>query len=70
MGSNIQKSDVKFFFNFNKSWIGRGPVNWPVRRPDRNPLDFKFENTKQLVYVEPINNLQQRITNNVFVLTK
>ena len=28
---------------FTGQWIGRrGPVEWPPRSPDRNPLDFNF----------------------------
>lgn len=52
--------------NFGNHWIGRGgPVAWPPRSPDLNPLDFFFwGHCKSLVYSQPINNvevLRQRI---------
>ncbi|EFN69121.1 hypothetical protein EAG_14837, partial [Camponotus floridanus] len=29
--------------NFGNKWIGRGgPIPWPARSPDLNPLDFFF----------------------------
>jgi hypothetical protein len=53
---------------FSEQWIGRGgPVNWPARSPDRNPLDFwLWRHLKTLVYSAPINDLegkQQRVQN-------
>lgn len=47
-------------------WIGRaGPVPWPARSPDLNPLDFYlWGHVKQIVYSRPIDNindLRQRI---------
>lgn len=47
--------------NFNGRWIGRnGPIAWPPRSPDLNPLDFfLWGHMKQLVYAEPIDTLEQ-----------
>lgn len=41
---------------FPNRWIGRnGPVHWPARSPDLNPLDFFFwGHMKQLVYETPV----------------
>lgn len=51
---------------YQNRWIGRGgPVSWPPRSPDLNPLDFYlWGHIKQLVYSRPIPNidvLRQRI---------
>lgn len=51
---------------YGNRWIGRGgPVPWPPRSPDLNPLDFYlWGHLKQLVYSRPIRNvdvLRQRI---------
>lgn len=51
---------------YRNRWIGRGgPVPWPARSPDLNPLDFYlWGHIKQLVYSRPIPNidvLRQRI---------
>ena len=45
---------------FENRWIGRGgPIPWPARSPDLNPLDFwLWGYMKQLVYATPINNVQ------------
>lgn len=58
--------------NFGNKWIGRGgPIPWPARSPDLNPLDFFFwGHLKTLVYSTPVltlEELQQRIefTSNV-----
>lgn len=56
--------------HFRNQWIGnRGPVSWPPRSPDLNPLDFYFwGHLKQLVYSEEItsiNHLRQRINDSV-----
>lgn len=42
-------------------WIGRGgPVNWPARSPDLNPLDFYlWGHMKQLVYSVEIDTREQ-----------
>lgn len=53
---------------FGHRWIGRGgPVAWPPRSPDLNPLDFYlWGHLKTLVYSEPVNNaaeLRERINN-------
>lgn len=52
--------------NYGSNWIGRGgPVLWPPRSPDLNPLDFfVWGFCKSLVYSAPIDNveiLRQRI---------
>jgi hypothetical protein len=46
--------------NFGEQWIGRGgPVNWPARSPDLNPLDRSlWGHLRALVYSAPINGLQ------------
>lgn len=43
---------------FGEQWIGRGgPVPWPPRSPDLNPLDYFFwGRIKQLVYCTPVEN--------------
>lgn len=51
---------------YGERWIGRGgPVAWPPRSPDLNPLDyFLWGYLKTLVYSVPIENeaqLQERI---------
>jgi hypothetical protein len=53
---------------FGERWIGRGgPVNWPTRSPDLNPLDFwLWEHLKALIYSAPMNDsegLQERVEN-------
>lgn len=60
--------DVRQFLNqhFREKWIGRGgPVSWPPRSPDLNPIDFFLWGTlKSLVYERPVNtraDLLQRI---------
>ncbi|KOC61690.1 hypothetical protein WH47_05838, partial [Habropoda laboriosa] len=42
-------------------WIGREePINWPVRSPDLNPLDFYlWRHLKFLVYNTPVNNVEE-----------
>lgn len=47
--------------NFPNRWIGRfGPVSWPPRSPDLTSCDFfLWGYMKNLVYSEPIDNLQQ-----------
>lgn len=46
---------------FGNSWIGRGgPVPWPARSPDLNPLDFSFWGfMKNEVYAVEIHNEEQ-----------
>lgn len=43
---------------YRQQWIGRGgPVPWPARSPDLNPLDFFFwSRIKDLVYSTPVEN--------------
>jgi hypothetical protein len=45
---------------FNVQWIGRGgPVAWPARSPDLNPLDFwLWGHLKTLVYSTPVDDIQ------------
>ena len=52
---------------FPNRWIGRGgPVSWPPRSPDLNPLDYYlWGHVKDLVYATPIEHeaeLMPRIT--------
>lgn len=46
---------------FDQRWIGRGgPVSWPARSPDLNPLDFfLWGYLKSLVYARPVNNIDE-----------
>ena len=46
---------------FPERWIGRGgPVGWPPRSPDLNPLDFYFwGHIKTMVYVTEVNSEQE-----------
>ncbi|GBP27130.1 hypothetical protein EVAR_16801_1 [Eumeta japonica] len=46
---------------FPARWIGRlGPILWPPRSPDLNPLDFYYWGClKEKVYEKPIQNVQQ-----------
>lgn len=51
---------------FPSKWIGRGgPVAWPARSPDLNPLDFfLWGHLKSVIYegeVDDVNTLQRRI---------
>lgn len=51
---------------FAGRWLGRsGPINWPARSPDLNPLDFFFWGfLKEAVYATPVtdvDNLKQRV---------
>ena len=45
---------------FNHRWIGRnGPVLWPPRSPDLNPIDFfLWGHVKEMVYETLIENAQ------------
>lgn len=47
--------------SFPNRWIGRsGPVQWPARSPDLNPLDFFFwGHCKDGVYHEPVNDVDE-----------
>lgn len=52
--------------NYGNNWIGRGgPVEWPARSPDLNPLDFYlWGHCKALVYdgaIANVDELRQRI---------
>lgn len=44
---------------YANQWIGRGgPVNWPARSPDLNPLDFCIWGyLKSLIYTNPVENI-------------
>jgi len=46
---------------FPERWIGRGgPIAWPPRSPDCNPLDFYlWGHVKSLVYATPVESLDQ-----------
>ncbi|EZA49064.1 hypothetical protein X777_12801, partial [Ooceraea biroi] len=54
-----QLSLQNFLNETYNNWIGRGgPVPWPPRSPDFNPLDFCIWGyLKSLVYSRPINNV-------------
>lgn len=47
--------------HFPERWIGNnGPIMWPPRSPDLNPLDFFYwGHMKQLVYAEPSNTREE-----------
>ena len=42
--------------HFPNRWIGRGgPISWPARSPDLNPIDFYlWGHLKSLVYETPV----------------
>lgn len=46
---------------FHNRWIGRGgPIEWPPRSPDMNPLDFFFWGyCKSLVYARPVDTVEE-----------
>lgn len=55
---------------YGEKWIGRGgPVPWPPRSPDLNPLDFfLWGHLKNIVYSTPVDSvedLRQRIENGI-----
>lgn len=45
---------------YPERWIGRlGPILWPPRSPDLNPLDFFYWGClKDIVYATPITNIE------------
>ena len=45
---------------YGDRWIGRnGPITWPARSPDLNPLDYYvWGRAKNLVYTEEIRDLE------------
>lgn len=60
--------------HYGQRWIGRGgPVAWPPRSPDLNPLDFfVWGYIKDIVYATPVNTreeLLQRIENAAQTIT-
>jgi hypothetical protein len=47
---------------FPRSWIGRGPAEWPLRSPNLSPLDFYlWGHLKAMVYQEKIPNMNHRM---------
>ncbi|CAK9821245.1 hypothetical protein ANTRET_LOCUS11 [Anthophora retusa] len=48
---------------FRDRWIGRcGPVLWPPRSPDMNPLDFFFwGHVKTTVYKQPVETREEMV---------
>lgn len=46
---------------YPQRWIGRlGPISWPPRSPDLNPLDFfLWGYLKEIIYSKPIHNLAE-----------
>lgn len=46
---------------YGEKWIGRGgPIAWPPRSPDLNPLDFFFWGyLKNFVYFKPVETRQE-----------
>lgn len=54
---------VRNFLNeaYPRRWIGRlGPILWPPRSPDLNPLDFFYWGClKQMVYRRPVGDIQE-----------
>ena len=46
--------------HFANKWIGRGgPIAWPARSPDLNPLDFYlWGHLKSIVYATSIENAE------------
>ncbi|GBM45707.1 hypothetical protein AVEN_14150-1 [Araneus ventricosus] len=67
-------STVRKFLNaaFPTRWIERGgPVAWPPRSPDLNPLDFFFwEHMKSLVYETPVNSAEDLVARIVVAADK
>lgn len=57
--------EVRNFLNdaFPNRWIGRGgPLPWPPRSPDLNPLDFfLWGHLKSLVYSTPVNTREELV---------
>lgn len=55
-------TDVRTYLNTNYPlrWIGRGgPISWPPRSPDLNPLDFYlWGHLKNLVYSTEVNDIE------------
>ena len=54
---------VRWILNqrYGQHWIGRGgPVPWPPRSPDLNPMDFcVWGHVKSLVYATEVNSLEE-----------
>lgn len=55
--------DVRNYLDetYHRRWIGRlGPILWPPRSPDLNPLDFYYWGCiKEKVYANPINDVEE-----------
>ena len=58
-------ADVRHFLDatYPQSWIGRsGPVAWPARSPDLNPLDFfLWGHMKSLIYQLPVDSAEDLV---------
>ena len=72
---DVKKKNVRAYLDqtFTDRWIGRGgPLTWPPRSPDLNPLDFYlWGHIKTNVYrTKPrsIDELKQRITDSIAVI--
>lgn len=52
---------TEFLNNKYNLWIGKnGPIRWPARSPDLNPLDFcLWGMLKERIYSEPVDDIEQ-----------
>lgn len=67
-------ANVRHFLDarYPQRWIGRGgPVKWPARSPDLNPLDFFFwGHMKSLIYESPVNSAEDLVARIVVAADK